>query len=165
MAAAGRPRLVTAVLLGGTAMLTAGTAVAIALPATGFRSPRQAATAHTSAAAATAPASPSPSTTPADTGVSADPLTGVSASRAGRPPSPGAKATTTATVPGHVALVTYTVKSGDTLSKIAQWFRLQGYGEIYASNKSVIGANPNLIRPGERITLSAGPAIFTPPGK
>jgi nucleoid-associated protein YgaU len=50
--------------------------------------------------------------------------------------------------------ITYIVKSGDTLSGIATWFKLRGYDQLYAANKSTIGANPNLIRPGERITIS-----------
>jgi nucleoid-associated protein YgaU len=52
--------------------------------------------------------------------------------------------------------VTYTVKSGDTLSGIAAWFKLHGYGRLYAANRSVIGSNPDLIHPGERITISHG---------
>ena len=52
--------------------------------------------------------------------------------------------------------VTYTVKPGDTLSGIAAWFKLHGYGSLYAANRSVIGSNPALIRPDERITISHG---------
>jgi nucleoid-associated protein YgaU len=50
---------------------------------------------------------------------------------------------------------TYTVKSGDSLSKIAklelgdssQWSR------IYQLNKKVIGQNPNAIKPGQKLVL------------
>lgn len=52
--------------------------------------------------------------------------------------------------------VTYTVKAGDTLSGIAEWFKLHGYGALYAANEAVIGSNPNLIVPGERITIIKG---------
>ena len=52
--------------------------------------------------------------------------------------------------------VTYTVKAGDTLSGIAEWFKLHGYGVLYAANEAVIGSNPNLIVPGERITITKG---------
>jgi LysM repeat protein len=52
--------------------------------------------------------------------------------------------------------VTYTVKAGDTLSGIAEWFKLHGYGALYAANEAVIGSNPNLILPGERITITKG---------
>jgi nucleoid-associated protein YgaU len=69
-------------------------------------------------------------------------------------------------VPSHAATaarggrsqpsVTYTVKPGDTLSGIAEWFSLHGYGSLYAANRSIIGSNPNLIFAGERITISHG---------
>ena len=59
--------------------------------------------------------------------------------------------------------VTYTVKRGDTLSGIAQWFSLHGYGSLYAVNAAVIGRDPNLIRPGERITLGNGSMTLQPP--
>jgi nucleoid-associated protein YgaU len=52
--------------------------------------------------------------------------------------------------------VTYTVKAGDTLSGIAEWFKLHGYGALYAANEAVIGSNPNLIFPDERITITKG---------
>lgn len=45
---------------------------------------------------------------------------------------------------------------GDNLTKIATWFRLQGYGDLYEANKAVIGNNPDLIYPGQRITIANG---------
>ena len=57
------------------------------------------------------------------------------------PPSPGLKS--------------HTVLPGDTLSKIAQKY----YGsaslwqKIYQANKAVIGANPNMIKPGQKLTI------------
>ncbi|CAM3494830.1 MULTISPECIES: LysM peptidoglycan-binding domain-containing protein [Saccharibacillus] len=55
----------------------------------------------------------------------------------------------------RTASKTYTVKSGDSLHKIA---KLElGSGEkwqlIYAANKSVIGSNPNVIKPGQRLVM------------
>lgn len=49
----------------------------------------------------------------------------------------------------------YTVTSGDSLWKIAQRFYGSGarWPELYAANKSVIGGNPNLIRPGQRLII------------
>ncbi len=51
---------------------------------------------------------------------------------------------------------TYIVASGDTLWKISQ--RVLGDGdrwkEIYSENKEVIGSNPNLIKPGQRLVLT-----------
>ncbi|SFC13945.1 transglycosylase family protein [Streptomyces aidingensis] len=46
----------------------------------------------------------------------------------------------------------YTVVSGDTLFKIAQAHGT-AWEHIYADNKDVIGDNPNLIYPGQQLTL------------
>ena len=49
----------------------------------------------------------------------------------------------------------YVVVSGDSLSKIAKRF----YGDandwrrIYEANREVIGANPDLIRPGQKLRI------------
>jgi hypothetical protein len=50
---------------------------------------------------------------------------------------------------------TYTVVSGDTLWGIAQRFLGAGnrYPEIHATNRDVIGSNPNLIFPGQVFTI------------
>ncbi len=52
--------------------------------------------------------------------------------------------------------ITYTVKRGDTLSGIAAWFKQHGFGDLYRANRAVIGRDPDLIRPGQRITISHG---------
>lgn len=53
---------------------------------------------------------------------------------------------------------TYTVVSGDCLWKIAKQFYGDGgkWGAIYNANKDVIGGNPNLIYPGQILTIPAG---------
>lgn len=50
---------------------------------------------------------------------------------------------------------TYTVKKGDSLWKIAASKLGSGsrWNEIYNANKSVIGGNPNLIYPGQVLTI------------
>ena len=50
--------------------------------------------------------------------------------------------------------ITYTVKPGDDLSSIAQWFALHGYGALFQANRAVIGDDPDLILPGQRITIT-----------
>jgi hypothetical protein len=52
----------------------------------------------------------------------------------------------------------YEVNRGDTLSQIAEFF----YGRpvwqsIYRTNQGVIGQNPNLIRPGQKLTIPRTP--------
>lgn len=53
---------------------------------------------------------------------------------------------------------TYTVKSGDSLSKIAKNY----YGDamqwkkIYEANKDIIGSNPDLIQPGQTFKIPRG---------
>jgi LysM repeat protein len=47
---------------------------------------------------------------------------------------------------------TYTVKKGDTLSSIARAYGTTWPG-LYSANRAVIGLNPNLIRPGQVLTI------------
>jgi murein DD-endopeptidase MepM/ murein hydrolase activator NlpD len=59
----------------------------------------------------------------------------------------------------------YTVVHGDTLAKIAaRRHVVGGWHKLYQVNKKVIGGNPNLIRPGERLVLPA-PAAKKPLAK
>ena len=46
----------------------------------------------------------------------------------------------------------YTVKSGDTLTKIASSYG-SSVNAIYESNRTTIGANPNLIYPGQKLYI------------
>lgn len=50
---------------------------------------------------------------------------------------------------------TYTVKSGDTLWKIAKSLYGDGskYKTIYDANKKVIGKNPDIIKPGQKLVI------------
>lgn len=56
------------------------------------------------------------------------------------------------------AAQSYTVVKGDCLWNIAKKFYGDGskYTVIYEANKSVIGGNPNLIYPGQVLTIPAG---------
>lgn len=56
--------------------------------------------------------------------------------------------------PETTSTQSYTVKSGDTLSGIAR--KLTGstnWRAIYEQNKGVIGSNPNMIKPGQVLTI------------
>ncbi|MGW2546307.1 peptidoglycan DD-metalloendopeptidase family protein [Kitasatospora sp. NPDC001574] len=58
------------------------------------------------------------------------------------------------TAPAAAAEETYKVAGGDTLSKIADAKNVQGGWEaLYERNRSVVGANPNLIYPGQQLAL------------
>lgn len=59
--------------------------------------------------------------------------------------------------PSAPAAQTYTVVKGDCLWKIAQKFYGNGsqYTKIYEANKGTIGGNPNLIYPGQVLTIPA----------
>ena len=49
--------------------------------------------------------------------------------------------------------ITYTVKSGDTLSGIAKKYNTT-WQKIYEDNKNVIGSNPNLIKPNQKLIIN-----------
>lgn len=59
--------------------------------------------------------------------------------------------------PAPAAAQTYTVVKGDCLWTIAKRFYGNGsrYTVIYDANRSVIGGNPNLIHPGQVLTIPA----------
>lgn len=58
----------------------------------------------------------------------------------------------------------YTVARGDSLSGIASAERVQGgWQRLYAANRGVVGADPDLILPGQRLTLDVAGAPTTAP--
>ena len=61
--------------------------------------------------------------------------------------------TRSAAVSGSVGAGNYTVQSGDTLYKIALRAHTS-WQHLYAANKKVVGSNPNLIFPGQRLQVS-----------
>ncbi|GAA4891337.1 transglycosylase family protein [Streptomyces coeruleoprunus] len=71
---------------------------------------------------------------------------------------PRTQPTTPTTIPNQ-RRESYTVARGDTLSRIADEQRLPGgWQRLYAQNRAVIGENPDLIIPGQKLTLRAKPA-------
>ncbi|MEU6890470.1 LysM peptidoglycan-binding domain-containing protein [Streptomyces sp. NPDC046557] len=71
---------------------------------------------------------------------------------------PLVSATTAGAAETTVAPTTYSVVAGDTLSKIAAEHSVAGgWQQLYAANKSVVGANPSIIQPGIRLTLGKAP--------
>ncbi|MER6123538.1 transglycosylase family protein [Streptomyces sp. NPDC001795] len=58
----------------------------------------------------------------------------------------------------------YTVVRGDTLSGIADTHRVQGgWQRLYAANRRTVGADPDLILPGQRLNLRGKPTTHTDP--
>jgi|SRR5215831_1238841 len=54
--------------------------------------------------------------------------------------------------PGHTQF--YHVRPNDSLSSIAGQFGIKGgWHQLYAMNRSVIGSNPNVIHPGQRLRI------------
>lgn len=47
----------------------------------------------------------------------------------------------------------YVVEQGDSLTSIAAKFHLNGWDPLYLANKGVIGDNPSLIYPGQRLVI------------
>jgi LysM repeat protein len=150
------PKVMAAVLITGTVVLVAGGVLTASWPA-GHK-----ATSAVAVAAQSAPRSSSGSTRststattpPASGGVDADSTTQPAPATTINPPTPA---------PTNPPSFTYTVQPGDTLFDIAQWFKLHGYGDLYSANAAVIGTNPSLIRPGERITVTGGVWTMQPP--
>ncbi|MCX0247424.1 transglycosylase family protein [Streptomyces drozdowiczii] len=67
---------------------------------------------------------------------------------------------TPTTVPGKRE--SYTVTPGDSLSGIADDQHLQGgWQRLYAANRAVVGDDPDLIFPGQRLTLNGTPRTAT----
>ncbi|OIK00489.1 hypothetical protein BIV25_08535 [Streptomyces sp. MUSC 14] len=55
---------------------------------------------------------------------------------------------------GHRSRGSYTVHEGDTLSGVAQQTSVPGgWHRLYDTNRSVIGPDPDMIRPGQRLAL------------
>ena len=76
------------------------------------------------------------------------------AGRQGRPPGQEARGPEGRLRGAKSARGSYKVAGGDTLSKIAKSQSVEGgWQKLYANNKPVIGGNPNLIYPGQVLSL------------
>ncbi|WP_031090650.1 transglycosylase family protein [Streptomyces sp. NRRL WC-3549] len=83
---------------------------------------------------------------------SAAPKAATSAPGTAKPAQKKAEAASPTSVPG--ARDSYTVARGDSLSGIASTERVKGGWErLYAANRTVVGSDPDLILPGQRLTL------------
>ncbi|PRH79857.1 peptidase [Streptomyces solincola] len=81
--------------------------------------------------------------------------------RAERKRRPAASEATPTTVPKQRE--SYTVARGDSLSGIARTERVGGgWQRLYDANRTVIGADPDMIFPGQRLTLRGAPADAKP---
>ncbi|MEU9146376.1 LysM peptidoglycan-binding domain-containing protein [Streptomyces sp. NPDC048349] len=95
----------------------------------------------------------------AGTGSAALALPLISTTTAGAAEATAAPATRSAvtaavTAPAAPAATTYSVLPGDTLSEIAAEHSVSGgWKKLYAANRSVIGDNPAIIRPGIKLNL------------
>ncbi|MER7314806.1 MULTISPECIES: M23 family metallopeptidase [Streptomyces] len=104
------------------------------------------------------------------------PLFGATGAHAAEQSAPTAESATTATGASTApaakktsAPKTYSVVSGDYLSKIAADQKIKGgWQKLYQDNKDVVGDNPSLIFPGMKLTLGAkasGAATQTAPSE
>lgn len=100
----------------------------------------------------------SASSTPASVALASptpSPTTRTTASASPRPTATTAPRTTATPAPVQPAVGSYTVKTGDSLWKIAVDQYGDGYRwvEIYRANKELIGSNPGIIYAGQSLTL------------
>jgi LysM repeat protein len=71
---------------------------------------------------------------------------------AGTPAKPAPKPAPRAS--GQPQTQYYTVRAGDSLSKIASQFHVSGgWQTLYSHNRAAVGSNPNLIHPGLRLKV------------
>ncbi|MFH9852323.1 transglycosylase family protein [Streptomyces althioticus] len=74
-------------------------------------------------------------------------------------PSSGRHASPSTDTPAGIADDRYTVQDGDSLTSIADSLALTGgWTALYVENQQVIGDDPNLILPGQRLLVDSGTA-------
>ncbi|MDQ6837101.1 MAG: LysM peptidoglycan-binding domain-containing protein [Actinomycetota bacterium] len=177
-----RQKPIVAALAGAVVVLSGGVAFAATQSSGGVHPAAQMPAAKWSSAmisvppttAGPAPASPSVPSTPAASMASPTTTPPTTAAPGATPPAtapPPAATPTTDPSPASAtagsspaqAPISYTVMPGDTLSTIATWFKLHGYQALYQANMAVVGNNPDLIFPGQKITIANGAMIMSQP--
>ncbi|SOB80073.1 M23 family metallopeptidase [Streptomyces sp. 1331.2] len=97
------------------------------------------------------------------------PVAPVTQAAAGTEAKPAAGTEAKPAAQAAAAHESYRVVSGDTLSKIADAKRVEGgWQALYEQNRSVVGANPNLIFPGQQLAIAghaAAPSADAAPAK
>jgi resuscitation-promoting factor RpfA len=72
--------------------------------------------------------------------------------KAGTPGTRGPRGKSPPERGGHTQF--YNVKPGDTLSSIAGKFNVKGgWQQLYHDNRGVVGSNPNVVHPGQRLKV------------
>jgi nucleoid-associated protein YgaU len=147
-----RPKLIVLLLAAGVLLLAVGSVVAATRPSWPSHKTASVAMAQAHPSATPSPSPAAPTVMPGHTPASTPRAT----TAAKKPRVMTAQKKTKVKKAPVKSSITYVVKPGDTLSGIAEWFKLHGYGALYNANRSVIGSNPNLIFPGEHITITDG---------
>ncbi|WP_079406851.1 transglycosylase family protein [Streptomyces sp. 3211] len=124
---------------------------------------KQAGLTRSGPAPAVAPQGRAPSQPAAQVQTQSQPQTQTQPQTQSRPQVPaqgsGPRPTGTSVLPNP-----YVVAPGDSLSAIATDQRVEGgWQALYETNRSTVGDNPNLIFPGQRLTLRVTSAPATPP--
>jgi hypothetical protein len=95
-------------------------------------------------------AAPQPSPTPTPTATVTPTPTAAPTQAPSQQPAPQSSASTPATTDAH----TYVVRAGDTLWGIAKREHVKGgWRSLYQRNRGVVGPDPDLILPGQRLSL------------
>lgn len=118
-----------------------------AAPSTVASAPSSPTTSASPSPTASATPTPSPTATPSAT------PTPTASPTAAPTPLPAPAAPTSPAAPSTNAPDTYTVVPGDTLYGIADTHRVGGWQHLYQQNLGTVGANPDLILPGQVLHL------------
>ncbi|MEU8777256.1 transglycosylase family protein [Streptomyces sp. NPDC048606] len=135
-------------------------AVNVAAPGTKPSAAPSAKPSPQSSARPSAPTSPEPAAKPS--GTAQAPMDALLPTKATTPvPVTAPRPTGTSVLPNP-----YVVAPGDSLSAIATDQRVEGgWQALYETNRATVGANPNLIFPGQRLTLRVTTAPVAPPAQ